>query len=172
MKGEGYKEQRRQHPQQPCQRPAVFGLRGFFLPVAGNARLARLCRRFLKQTSPSFRGRYASPSGDLLRPEPGNHGVRRLGTDLTPWIPAFAGMTTVRCAWGSSLRYGPNPMDPRLAVPRNFVSLRETRFRGDDDAVLKRLRKRHAGLARLCGRLCWCACLQIRGHGPRASWLA
>ena len=95
-------------------------------------------------------------------------------------------------------------MDPRLAVPRNFVSLRETRFRGDDDvffryrqiirhsrigklfvipgrrsrtrnpwgssircglkpidprfrgdngAALKRLRKRHAGLARLCACL-------------------
>ena len=170
MKGEGYKEQRRQHPQQPCQRPAVFGLRGFFLPVAGNARLARLCRRFLKQTSPSFRGRYAprlgvketspsfrgryaSPSGDLLRPEPGIHGVRRRGADSSPS--------------GSSLKYGLNPMDPRLAVPRNFVSLRETRlavprnfvslretrFRGDDDAAVKSWRKRHAGLTRLCAYL-------------------
>ena len=76
------------------------------------------------------------------------HGLRRLSADLTPWIPAFAGMTMLRY-WGSSLRHGLNPMDPRLAVPRNFVSLRETRFRGDDDAALKRLRKRHAGLARM-----------------------
>ena len=75
-------------------------------------------------------------SGDLLRPEPGIHGVRRLGADPSPS--------------GSSLRHGLNPMDPRLAVPRNFVSLRETRlavprnfvslretrFRGDDDAAV------------------------------------
>ena len=81
----------------------------------------------------------------------------------TPWIPAFAGMTMLRY-WGSSLMHELNPMDPRLAVPRNFfslretrlavprnffslretrlavprnfVSLRETRFHGDDDAAV------------------------------------
>ena len=45
----------------------------------------------------------------------------------TPWIPAFAGMTMLRY-WGSSLMHELNPMDPRLAVPRNFFSLRETRL--------------------------------------------
>jgi len=110
--------------------------------------------RLLKQTSPSFRGGVA---------EPGIHGVRRLGTNSTPWIPAwpfletssrcarlaFAGMTMLRY-WGSSLRYGLNPMDPRLAVPRNFVSLRETRFRGDD-GVFFRYRQiiRHSRVGKL-----------------------
>ena len=62
---------------------------------------------------------YSSFRGGVA--EPGNHGVRRLGADPTPS--------------GSSLRHGLNPMDPR--------------FRGDDGGALKRLRKRHAGLARM-----------------------
>ena len=82
-------------------------------------------------------------SGDLLRPEPGIHGVRRLGADLTPWIPAFAGMTMLGY-WASSPRCGLNPMDPRSPI-KAF----EDKLRGDDGGALKRLRKRHAGLARM-----------------------
>ena len=105
----------------------------------------------LKPMDPRFRG----DDGGAV------HGVRRLSTDPTPWIPAFAGMTTLRY-WGSSLRHGLNPMDPRLAVPRNFFSLRETRlavprnffslretrFRGNDGLIQSFPRARRHGSTR------------------------
>ena len=69
-----------------------------------------LNQSFLRKISPSFRGRYAPRLGGLAS-------------------------TGTRNPWGSSLKHGLNPMDPR--------------FRGDDDGALKRLRKRHAGLARM-----------------------
>ena len=78
-----------------------------------------LNQSFLRKISPSFRGRYAPRLGGL----------------------ASAG---TRNPWGSSIRCGLNPMDPRSPI-KAF----EDKLRGDDGGALKRLRKRHAGLARM-----------------------
>ena len=119
------KEQRRQHPQQPCQRPAVFGLRGFFfcrwleMPVwrgFAGVSLSKHLRHSGAATHPASRLRkHPRHSGAATRPPRGTcfgrnpesmgfvaevrtqaHGLRRLSADLTPWIPAFAGMTMLR----------------------------------------------------------------------------